>query len=503
MNWVLNIGNELGARGHNITFLTADTTMHFGRPYPNVKTVSTGPPIPFDHKFVTGVSEERMKNPVKFLALGFGLMFQHFEKEYEFTKEYFTNYNVDLALCDHFSQSCIEAAKALNIPYIVTSTLEITKDSSAPYINNDMSSIDEFTTEFQSFSKRFINKIVNPFKNLYYMWPTIKMIHDRKKAIGIPTSYLEDNSKQWENSLKLVNTLFGFQEPRPLSPLVEFVGPIIPKHYTPLNEELQQYLDAHKNVAYIAFGQNATPSEKNIILILHGLLESMEQGSLDGFIWATVHAAGFFPDSITTSSNTTYVLSDLFEGKNSHIRFIKWAPQTAILLHPSTNLFVSHGGIGSWYESMYAGTRMIMFPFFGDQPGNSLMIERYGLGAVLKLSYTTEQAVELFKKIAADEDGKITENVKRHQALIQIRSKNSVARGADIVEEVVYTHKNGIIPHRQTADKRMPYFKAHNLDIYGALLAIMSFSLFLITYVIKSVLALFKPATVPQKLKKL
>ncbi|KAI9476185.1 MAG: hypothetical protein EXX96DRAFT_507204 [Benjaminiella poitrasii] len=502
-NWVLNIGNELGARGHNVSFLTSDQDARFGRPYINVKTVPIGPGVKIDHSLLTGKSLLESLGSTRFMAWGMELMFEHFEHDYEFAKEYFINYNIDLAMCDHFAEACIEAATTLNIPYIVTTAVDILKDSSAPYINNDILMLDDYTTEYQSFHERFMNHIVKPVTNMRVMWPYLKRMNDRKKAIGIQ-SKIQDPSERWKDSLKLVNTMFGFSEPRPLGPLVEYVGPIISQHYTPLNNELQEYLDAHKNVAYIAFGQHAVPSEDDIKLILNGLLETVEDGLLDGFIWATVHAAGLFPDSITTSSNTTYNIQDLFNNNNPNIRFVKWAPQTAILLHPSTSLFVSHGGLGSWYESMYSGTRMIMFPFFGDQPANSMMIDHHGLGAILKSEYTIEQAVELFKRIATDKDGEIMRNVKRIQALTQIHSKHSVLKGADIVEEVAYTHKNGILPHRQSADKRMSYIKSHNLDLYGALLLFVSSGLYFITFIFKQFLTLLRfiqPSS--EKIKKL
>jgi hypothetical protein len=47
--------------------------------------------------------------------------------DYLFTKEYFINNHIDLALCDHFGDSCIEAASSLNIPYIVTTSIDLTK----------------------------------------------------------------------------------------------------------------------------------------------------------------------------------------------------------------------------------------------------------------------------------------------------------------------------------------------------------------------------------------
>lgn len=344
----------------------------------------------------------------------------------------------------------------------------------------------DFTTEFQSFATRFGNKFFVPMMELYYLLPHFNAVADRKRAIGIPAK-MQEPSDTWKNSLKLVNSLNGFSAPRPLGPLVEYVGPIIPKSYQPLTQDLKEYLDSHERIAYVAFGQMATPVEKDIYLILSGLLESIEQGRLDGFLWASVHAAGFFPDTITTSSNTTYNVQDMFNQKNPHARVIKWAPQTAVLQHPSTQLFVSHGGLGSWYESMYSGTRMIMFPFFADQPGNALLIERGKLGGILKNDFTVPQAVELFRQILVDEDGEITKNVNKYQVLVQIHSRRGVAKGADLIEEVAYTNENGLLKHRQSADQRMSYLKSHNLDLYGALLVVVALALWVINAIVKYV----------------
>jgi hypothetical protein len=185
-------------------------------------------------------------------------------------------------------------------------------------------------------------------------------------------------------------------------------------------------------------------------------------------------AGGLFPDSIITSSNTTYNVQEMFNQTHAHARIIKWAPQRAVLFHPSTAVFVSHGGSISWFESMYSATSMIMFPFFGDQPGNALIVERSGLGGILKSDFTVEQAVALFKNITTDESGEINANVKRMRNLIQIHSEHAVIRGADMVEEVAYTNKNGKLPHRESANRRMSYIKSHNLDLYAALLSVVA-----------------------------
>lgn len=358
----------------------------------------------------------------------------------------------------------------------------------------------DFTTEFQPFSDRLFNKFVIPLVEMYEMMPVLNSIMKRKRAVGIPAK-IEDPSETWKNSLKLVNSINGFSAARPLGPLVEYVGPIIPKNYQPLSPELEEYLNAHDRVAYIAFGQIATPVEKDINLILTGLLENMEQGTLDGFLWASVHAAGFFPDTIVTSSNTTYNVQEMFNHKNPHARIIKWAPQTAVLHHSSTKLFVSHGGLGSWYESMHSGTRMVMFPFFSDQPGNSLIIERTKLGGILKTDFTVPQAVELFRQIIVDETGEIMRNVKKFQALVQIHSRHSVTKGADLVEEVAYTHEGGILKHRESADQRMSYLKSHDLDLYGTLVVTVIAALWIATKSATLVLSNLKSAST-EKVKK-
>ncbi|CAO3655992.1 unnamed protein product [Mucor fragilis] len=501
MNWVLNIGNELGMRGHNFTFLTVDEFTKLGRSSPYVNTISVGKGVDTsDTAKYTRELKGTTQDTIKFMSKGFEYMYANFERDFKAVKEYFESNHIDLAICDHFSDVCYTAADMLQIPYIVTSTLPITKDGGATYINNKLTTMTDFTTEFQSFATRFGSKFLVPMMELYYLLPQLNGVADRKRAMGLPAK-IQDPSETWKNSLKIINSLNGFLAPRPLGPLVEYVGPIISKTYQPLTEDLEEYLDSHKRVAYVAFGQIATPVENDIYLILSGLLESMEQGRLDGFLWASVHAAGFFPDTITTSSNTTYNVQDMLDQKNPHARVIKWAPQTAVLQHPSTKVFVSHGGLGSWYESMYSGTRMIMFPFFGDQPGNALLIERGKLGSILKKDFTVPQAVELFRQILDDEDGEITKNINKYQALVQIHSRRGVAKGADLIEEVAYTHENGLLKHRQSADQRMSYFKSHDLDLYSALLVVVSLGLWVTSAIVKYILLTLK-STSTEKVKR-
>nr|CAD2187276.1 unnamed protein product [Meloidogyne enterolobii] len=61
-------------------------------------------------------------------------------------------------------------------------------------------------------------------------------------------------------------------------------------------------------------------------------------------------------------------------------------PQKEILSQTNTRVFISHCGINSVNESMYAGVPLICIPFTGDQLYNASIIEANGVGVYLKLN---------------------------------------------------------------------------------------------------------------------
>ncbi|KAI9353987.1 hypothetical protein BD770DRAFT_445314 [Pilaira anomala] len=468
-HWVLSILDNLAQRGHNLSYLTTTNETRFSKPFSRIKTIDLGQAVNYESSgFMKEMSSG--KPMTSMLPSLVQLLASNFERDYVTLKDYFKENQVDLVLCDHFMESCAEAATALNIPYIITSTLEFTGESDAPFINNEMSTMDDPTTEHQSFFTRFYNEFIGPWVGRYALSTVTKDIFDRKQALGIAAK-LQSPREFWKDAFKLVNILFGYTPARRIGPLTEFVGPILSKQYQPLTEDLERYLNTHQHVAYIGFGQNAIPSKRDIQYILQGLMECLESGLIDGFIWSTYLSGPLFPKTISTSSGTRYNVEEMLNGTNLDARMMAWVPQTAVLLHPSTSLFLSHGGLGSWYESMYAGKPMMMFPFFGDQPGNALVVEREGLGRILKRDMSMRNVKDLYKQVL--DETRVKENVKRMQALTQIHSEHGILRGADVVEEIAYTHKEGIIPHRVPVSERMSFIKSRNIDLYIAMVFIL------------------------------
>ncbi|KAG0929367.1 hypothetical protein G6F31_017374 [Rhizopus arrhizus] len=80
----------------------------------------------------------------------------------------------------------------------------------------------------------------------------------------------------------------------------------------------------------------------------------METDDIDGILWSVRDMEHLFPETLQTRSGRVYPIRDLFDKKEGQdILFLEWAPQVAILHHPSTQLFLTHGGIGSVYEALY------------------------------------------------------------------------------------------------------------------------------------------------------
>ncbi|OBZ83696.1 UDP-glucuronosyltransferase 3A2 [Choanephora cucurbitarum] len=491
-NWVLSICDELGSRGHNVTFLTSDKVAKFGKPFQHVQTVPVLPGVTYDPKEIANSEEIRKYHPGRQISIVFNLALAEYKEGYLGVRDYLIENEVDLVLCDHFADSCVDAARSVGIPYVIATTPTLSEAANAPYIINDIMYGSEPTTEFQSLFSRFYGNYISPFIFYRHLSSVIKKQIELKKEVGLPAK-LEHPNEIWKDSLVLVNNAFGFLPPRPLGPLVELIGPIMNKEYAPLTDSFKTFLDHHQRVAYIAFGQTATPSLKDTTTILLSLLESLEQGVLDGFIWATVNSGEMFPKTVKTKSGTVYKTQDIFSDAHPHIRMVTWSPQMSLLLHPSVRLFVSHGGFASISESIFAGKPMLLFPFFGDQPTNAMWLEQNKLGMAFSHDTHPLDVAKKIQMVVEDKENILSESMKRMKANAQIRSMHGVIRGADLVEEALYTHRDGVIEHRVTADRRMSYLKAHNLDLYALLAFVVTSILSVFGFIIFKLNSFVKP----------
>ncbi|KAG1035317.1 hypothetical protein G6F43_013251 [Rhizopus delemar] len=248
--WVLSILEELTARGHHATFYTPDDHAKFIKNFPTVELVSAGPAI---------VNKEKYKNVVRVLSSDDRIdsfLYMMKASVHNFTGNYlkhvdlFSKKDVDLAICDYHNMACVEASIANKIPFIVTNTHILNADVLAPYINIDFLSIHNPTSKNVSFFERLKDKVINPTRFLIKARGFIKKSQQEKMALGLePTS---DPAAKLKDAIKLFNTAFGFDPPRPLGPLVELIGPIVPKTRPVLTDDLQQFLDSHQKRIFVS-----------------------------------------------------------------------------------------------------------------------------------------------------------------------------------------------------------------------------------------------------------
>ncbi|KAI9468890.1 MAG: hypothetical protein EXX96DRAFT_589615 [Benjaminiella poitrasii] len=471
VNWVLLILDELYQRGHNITFVTTNLHEKFVKPYPHFNTIVLGT----GRKSVEELLKGKHGKDIDSVGKVIELLNENFENDYAAYKDIMVNRSMDIAVCDFGGAvGCSEAAVDTKTPYVVSIAYAITSDASAPYINNNAIFMREATTINSTFAERFTDRIILPIQVISKHMASMRKILKRYQEAGSSAKGLEFSRGSHANALKIVNSMFGIEPARPTGPLVEFVGPILPSKHEPLTAELADFLGTHQRVIYIALGQHASATTDDLKMILTAVMESLEAGAYDGLLWAARRLDEGFPEFVQTQSGKTYKVTDLFNGMHADARFVQWAPQTAILVHPSVSVFLTHGGAGSLYEGLYGGKRLIVFPFFGDQYPHAKNVQHQEMGGFLDPHGTQEEANELLQRIGRDVDGVYQKNVNRYKALVQIHSKHGVDRAADLVEEVLFVNKDGALPYRIEVSREMSFIKANNLDIYVvAVLAVL------------------------------
>ncbi|KAI9281900.1 hypothetical protein BY458DRAFT_468743 [Sporodiniella umbellata] len=421
VNWVLSILDELSKRGHKITYITREMQSKYSNSYPHFNTIV-------------------LDGEQTHLESAFGLK----------------------------RATILDAAgTVLRSGYkdFPSAAYAAFQDAGASYVNNNILTMKSPTTREMGFLKRFYDMFIIPVKAIVRMKPYSDWIISQRRLANCGIIEQEYDSWTHRNNLKIINTLFGMETARPVGPLIEFVGPIMEQKYKSLTVELKRYLESHTRVIYIAFGQHAVASEHDLRLILIGLLESIESGAYDGFLWAFRKGVEAFPSSVKTRSGNIYETENIFNGFYSNLKFVKWAPQTAVVVHPSVTTFLTHGGAVSMYEGLYAGKRLIVFPFYGDQFLNAHNTKYNGLGGYLSPELDQQQTTNIIADVGKDPDNYYQKNVNRYRALVQIHSQNGVYRGANLVEEVLFVNNDTQLPYRYEVSRQMSYVKSHNIDL--------------------------------------
>ncbi|KAL5699847.1 hypothetical protein ACHQM5_030688 [Ranunculus cassubicifolius] len=153
------------------------------------------------------------------------------------------------------------------------------------------------------------------------------------------------------------------------------------------------WLSKHKptSVAYVSFGTVTTPPPSELAALAQALEESRV-----AFLWSL-------------KDNQKIHLPDGFLDRTSDRGMVApWVPQSKVLEHESTGVFVTHCGWNSVMESMTGGVPMICRPFFGDQNLNGRLVSAvWEIGVEAKNRVLSKEGVmKALELILHSEQGK-------------------------------------------------------------------------------------------------
>jgi len=296
-----------------------------------------------------------------------------------------------------------------------------------------------------SFKDRLVSGISSVLFPIVYKHILVRGIKNSLEdtCAGASLSYI--STAPGVNIPQIVQTVIGFEFPRTISPLSEYVGPILSKSPAPLSEELKIWLKdkPDRSVIYISMGSIFTLSNEAEIAIMNGI-----NATRYSVLWSLMN-------------------QDILEGMElDPQRFFisSWTPQLSILQHKAINMAIMHGGINGINEALINGVPIIVLPFNGDQVVNAGILQHRGLGIKLDQQKVSPERIE--ENINRIESGNY------HKRASSIRKMflqaGGAERAADLVEfyeEVGYEH---LVP--AYAKYEWSWVQYYNVDVYALLL---------------------------------
>ncbi|KAI3814290.1 hypothetical protein L1987_19041 [Smallanthus sonchifolius] len=176
-------------------------------------------------------------------------------------------------------------------------------------------------------------------------------------------------------------------------PPVFAVGPILNlenKKDDNKTNEIMSWLDdqPENSVVFLCFGSMGSFNEKQVKEIAVAIERSGQR-----FLWSLRRPAPKEKIEYPTEyENLEEVLPEGFLERTSSVgKVIGWAPQMAVLSHPSVGGFVSHCGWNSTLESVWCGVPIAAWPLYAEQQLNAFeLVVELGMAAEIRMDYRTD-----------------------------------------------------------------------------------------------------------------
>ncbi|VEN40700.1 unnamed protein product [Callosobruchus maculatus] len=448
--WNTELAKGLARKGHNVTMLGPDD-------FKNQKLIENFHYIELEAIVDKGVEEaieEAMDAPLlKNMLLFYEYEMETCKKIYENTGmqrllNYPDGFKFDAIVIDMTLNCMLPVIKRFKFPPSVGVTaflfphylsLDFGNTIHTSYIPSYALSITEdmnFLERLQNFL--FVNS--DYLLRKYYVRKTVQRLANEK--FGESLGSLDDIRRHI--SMLLVNVDMAFHYPQELAPNIIPVGGLHVKRAGQLTRDLEEIMDkGNKGVILFSLGTNVRFSllKPHIKSALLGALGKLDQTVL----WKL-------------DSNLTNVPSNVI------VR--QWLPQTEILAHPNTKLFISHGGGLSTIESAYYAVPVLGIPFFADQFPNLKLMEKKGLARIVYYNSITEDS--MYKSIREMLDNpKYSKNMKDTSNRMRDQPQTPLERAIFWIEYSIRHNGSGFL---NLKSRDLPLFITSGQDIHLFLL---------------------------------
>ena len=223
------------------------------------------------------------------------------------------------------------------------------------------------------------------------------------------------------------------------------IGAMSPEPARRLPEELDKYMSENKAVVIVSFGTILSNYPTDLAQIIADELGQVSAAVL----WKY---SGAMPKNLA-----------------KNIKIISWFPEKEysfndILGHSSAKVFVTHGGVNSYQESVYHGVPMVVLPMFSDQPVQANLVVYKKLGVAVDWRSIRAKDKVLQNAINMVLNNKVyEENTKRLSAIMKDRKQSASQEGADWIE---YALRHDGAPHLISETIDLSQYKLYMFDVF-------------------------------------
>nr|XP_057942864.1 UDP-glucuronosyltransferase 2A2-like isoform X2 [Doryrhamphus excisus] len=442
---------ELHQRGHNLTVIRETHSIYMAETSPLYTSITIDLPTQWDDFFdfmreiIRGHRQGREMHQEFFnMLLGFHSFWAKALSQLlddKATVQMFKDSHYDLVFTDPACLTGVVLAKYLDLPLVLNVRWIPAGDGHVAIAPSPLSYVPvpgSFLTDKMDFFQRVKNVllyVVSSFQHKVYIEPIFTTVCEKYIKGGCDTTSLLQEADIW-----LFRSDFVFDFPRPTMPNVIYIGGFQCKPANPLPADLEDFVQSagEDGVIVMSMGSlvNEMPPEdtEEIAAIFAKLPQKV--------IW---RHKGSRP---STLGNNTLMLD--------------WMPQTDLLGHPQTKVFIAHGGTNGLQEAIYHGVPVLGIPLFFDQRDNLLRLQDRGAVKILELLHLSQDFEESLKEVLHQDSYR--RNMQRLSRLHRDQPTTPKDRAIFWVEYVM-RHKGA--PHLRTeAYYKMAWYSYYGLDVF-------------------------------------